>query len=170
MFHRLSSLQSVLQAGDRVAALAAAVDELAGLEHYIRTTKPGRKQATFLTEEIMRELLARLNFMGFDFPASPVVRIGLCERLTLRVCHSAGSSRQWDLRSSRDLHLGSVRACDAYGRMLIATVQGSAQLQGSAAAGALPAAHSAAAPPCVQELAMLETESDTHRQAPAFAA
>ena len=38
-----------MQAGDRVAAVAAGVDELAGLEHYIRTTKPGREQATFLT-------------------------------------------------------------------------------------------------------------------------
>ena len=41
------------QAGDRVAALTAAVDELSSLEHYVRTTKPTRQHATMLTVRLV---------------------------------------------------------------------------------------------------------------------
>ena len=47
--HSSSLLCACAQAGDRVAALTAAVDELSSLEHYVRTTKPTRQHATMLT-------------------------------------------------------------------------------------------------------------------------
>ena len=55
------------QANERVTAVNAAIGELQGLEDFIRTTKPPREEAVTLTEEIVRQLLGRLNFLRLDF-------------------------------------------------------------------------------------------------------
>ena len=55
------------QANERVTAVNAAIGELQGLEDFIRTTKPPREEAVTLTEEIVRQLLERLNFLRLDF-------------------------------------------------------------------------------------------------------
>ncbi|DBB05452.1 hypothetical protein WJX77_002293 [Trebouxia sp. C0004] len=55
------------QANERVTAVNAAIGELQNLEDFIRTTKPPREEAATLTEEIVRQLLERLNFLRLDF-------------------------------------------------------------------------------------------------------
>ena len=55
------------QANERVTAVNAAIGELQNLEDFIRTTKPPREEAVTLTEEIVRQLLERLNFLRLDF-------------------------------------------------------------------------------------------------------
>ncbi|KAK9828889.1 hypothetical protein WJX72_002597 [[Myrmecia] bisecta] len=55
------------QAELRVVALQDAIEELQSMEDFIRSTKPRRAEAVALTEEIVRQLLERLNFMGFGF-------------------------------------------------------------------------------------------------------
>ncbi|DBA80930.1 TPA: hypothetical protein ACH3X2_007151 [Trebouxia sp. C0005] len=64
------------QANERVTAVNAAIGELQNLEDFIRTTKPPREEAVTLTEEIVRQLLERLNFLRLDFAVpkqAPVV-------------------------------------------------------------------------------------------------
>lgn len=65
------------QANERVTAVNAAIGELQNLEDFIRTTKPPREEAVTLTEEIVRQLLERLNFLrlNFDVPKQVWVTI-----------------------------------------------------------------------------------------------
>lgn len=55
------------QANERVTAVNAAIGELQNLEDFLRTTKPPREEAVTLTEEIVRQLLEKLNFLRLDF-------------------------------------------------------------------------------------------------------
>lgn len=57
------------QANERVTAVNDAIGELQNLESFIRTTKPPRDEAVTLTEEIVRQLLEKLNFLRLDFIA-----------------------------------------------------------------------------------------------------
>lgn len=65
------------QANERVTAVNAAIGELQGLENFIRTTKPPREEAVTLTEEIVRQLLERLNFLRLDFAVAKQVWVVL---------------------------------------------------------------------------------------------
>lgn len=56
------------QAEDRVTAVNDAIRELQHLENFIRSTKPPTEEAVMLTEEIVRQLLEKLNFLRLDFP------------------------------------------------------------------------------------------------------
>lgn len=57
------------QANERVTAVNDAIRELQHLEDFIRSTKPPTEEAVMLTEEIVRQLLEKLNFLRLDFPA-----------------------------------------------------------------------------------------------------
>ena len=57
------------QANERVTAVNDAIRELQHLEDFIRSTKPPKEEAVMLTEEIVRQLLEKLNFLRLDFPA-----------------------------------------------------------------------------------------------------
>lgn len=56
------------QANERVTAVSDAIRELQHLEDFIRSTKPPREEAVMLTEEIVRQLLEKTNFLRLDFP------------------------------------------------------------------------------------------------------
>ena len=57
------------QASTRVMAVNDASSELQNLEHFIRSTTPPRAEAVTLTEEIVRQLLEKLNFLQLSFAA-----------------------------------------------------------------------------------------------------
>ena len=57
------------QANERVTAVNDAIRELQHLEDFIRSTKPPREEAAMLTEEIVRQLVEKVNFLRLDFPA-----------------------------------------------------------------------------------------------------
>lgn len=57
------------QANERVTAVNDAIIELQHLEDFIRSTTPPTEEAVMLTEEIVRQLLEKLNFLRLDFPA-----------------------------------------------------------------------------------------------------
>lgn len=68
----VESEYSLQQADTRVTAVTEAISELQNLEHFIRSTKPPRDEAMTLTEEIVRQLLERLNFLKLSFtPPAP---------------------------------------------------------------------------------------------------
>lgn len=56
------------QAEERVTAVNDAIRELQHLENFISSTKPPTEEAVMLTEEIVRQLLEKLNFLRLDFP------------------------------------------------------------------------------------------------------
>ena len=63
----VESEYNLQQANTRVTAINDAISELQNLEHFIRSTKPPRDEAVMLTEEIVRQLLERLNFLKLSF-------------------------------------------------------------------------------------------------------
>ncbi|KAK9813949.1 hypothetical protein WJX73_006170 [Symbiochloris irregularis] len=67
------SEQRLQEVDVRVNAVAYAIQELSDLEHFIRTTKPSFPHAQALTEEIIKELLRQLSFLGlhFGYPHEP---------------------------------------------------------------------------------------------------
>lgn len=56
------------QAKERVTAVSDAIRELQHLEDFIRSTKPPQEEAVMLTEEIVRQLVEKTNFLRLDFP------------------------------------------------------------------------------------------------------
>lgn len=55
------------QASERATAVNDAIRELQHLEDFIRSTKPPTEEAVMLSEEIVRQLLEKLNFLRLEF-------------------------------------------------------------------------------------------------------
>ena len=83
------------QANERVTAVNAAIGELQNLEDFIRTTKPPREEAVTLTEEIVRQLLEKLNFLRLDFAVPKQVGLQAVSGLPSLSCIRGLSYMLW---------------------------------------------------------------------------
>lgn len=99
-----------VQASDRVAAVAAGVDELAGLEHYIRTTKPGRPQATFLTVSCPLQHMGFRTSSGLACALQTTQRCSYARQPAWFVCQSHPCMPPWTSERSLCLAQASSRA------------------------------------------------------------
>lgn len=83
------------QANERVTAVNAAIGELQNLEDFIRTTKPPRGEAVTLTEEIVQQLLEKLNFLRLDFAVPKQVGLQAVSGLPSLSCMLGLSDMLW---------------------------------------------------------------------------